>query len=90
MSGKGSLVTKPSGPLMNIKNSFVGQGDHGSCFLMWGVWSMFQDRRLAGSREAPTTYLIKCEFPGLNPVYPPSVPVWFTIPQEAIAGLLPE
>lgn len=40
-------------------------------------------------REQGGTYLLKCEFPGLNPVYPPSVLAWFTIPQEAIAGLLP-
>lgn len=70
MSGKGSLLVKPSGPLDT------------SLASMWEVWHIFQVRNLTGSREAPTFSGVQPpRFWSLNSLYPPRFLAWFTIPQ---------
>ena len=54
---------------------------------MWEVWHVFWARNLAGSGEVATVSGVGfCDF---SPLYPPNFLTWFTIPHEAMAGLLP-
>ena len=80
MSGKGSLLAKPSGQLISMENSDLGLPYHRSCFLTWGVWHVFQARNLAGNRYLLSLRCMSIESLGLNLFFPPRFLAWFDCP----------
>jgi hypothetical protein len=83
MSGKGSLLAKPSGPLGTslawriLFWVYRTHLSHRSHFLIWEVWHVLQATNLAGSRYPPS-------FWGLRSTLPTKVPAWFTITLYAV------
>ncbi|EDK99970.1 mCG146942 [Mus musculus] len=73
MSGKGSLLDKPSWAsryLISMENSVLGLYDHRAVSFMLEAWLVFQVRSLAGSWKSSKPQVCAHQVSGSRPALP--------------------